>query len=106
KLSTAGFAAGLPFAFREVWEAMYFHKVLGFEDVIRAEAAEFGVYYTTDKVYPTEMVLKKPIETFEDFQGLKIRSSGALQVFLTGCMDGAHWGAAQGSRSTGLHEVA
>lgn len=126
KLSTAGFAAGLPFAFREVWEAMYFHKVLGFEDVIRAEAAEFGVYYTTDKVYPTEMVLKKPIETFEDFQGLKIRSSGALQVFLTeagaaasyvpgpelypalatGVMDGAHWGAAQGAQSMGLHEVA
>lgn len=126
KLTTAGFAAGLPFAFREPWQAMYFHKVLGFEEVIREEAAQFGVYYSTDKVYPTEMVLKNPVKSYEEFTQLKIRSSGALQVFLTeagaaasyvpgpelypalatGVMDGAHWGAAQGAKSMGLYEVA
>lgn len=126
KVSTAGIASGLPFAFRDVWEAAFFHKNLGFEQMIRDEAAEYGVYYSTDKVYPTEMVVKKPIQSMDDFTGLKIRSSGALQEFLTeagaaasylpgpelypalatGVVDGAHWGAAQGAKSMGLYEVA
>ncbi|MEX0759669.1 MAG: TRAP transporter substrate-binding protein DctP [Tistlia sp.] len=126
KVSTAGIASGLPFAFREVWEAAYFHKSLGLEQMLREEAAEYGVYYSTDKVYPTEMVVKRQIETMSDFRSLKIRSSGALQEFLTeagaaasyvsgpelypalatGVVDGAHWGAAQGASSMGLYEVA
>ena len=126
KMTLAGIASGLPFAFREVWEAAYFHQQMGFEDMLRDEAAKHGVYYSTDKVYPTEMVLKKPVNNLEDFQGLKIRSSGILQRFLTeagaagtalpgpevysalasGVVDGAHWGAAQGAKSTGLYEVA
>ena len=100
----------------------HFHKSLGFEDMLREEAAEEGVYWSTDKVYPTEMVVDRPIESMEDFEGLKIRSSGALQTFLTeagasasyipggelytalssGVVDGAHWGAAQGAASMGL----
>ena len=83
KMSLAGIASGLPFAFRNVWEAAYFHKNMGFEDMLREEAAEEGVYWSTDKVYPTEMVVDRPIESMEDFEGLKIRSSGALQTFLT-----------------------
>lgn len=126
KMTLAGIASGLPFAFREVWEAAYFHQQMGFEDMLRTEAAKHGVYYSTDKVYPTEMVLKKPVNSMEDFKGLKIRSSGILQRFLTeagaagtalpgpevysalasGVVDGAHWGAAQGAKSTGLYEVA
>src|SRR5690554_5710952 len=126
KVSTAGIASGLPFAFRNVWEAAYFHKHLGFEDMIRAEVANFGVYYSTDKVYPTEMAVKTPIKTIEDFEKLKIRSSGALQQLLTkagadasyvpgpelysalrtGVVTGAHWGAVQGAASMGLYEVA
>lgn len=126
KMSLAGIASGLPFAFREVWEAAYFHQVLGFEEMLREEAAEHGVYWATDKVYPTEMVVKEPIESWEDFTSLKIRSSGALQKFLdeagastsylpgselypaldTGVVDGAHWGAAQGAASMSLYEVA
>ena len=31
KISLAGIASGLPFAFRNVWEAAYFHQNLGFE---------------------------------------------------------------------------
>lgn len=126
KVSLAGIASGLPFAFRNVWEAAYFHKNMGFEQMLRDEAAEHGVYWATDKVYPTEMVVKKPIKTVEDFTSLKIRSSGALQSFLTeagaaasyipgselysaldsGIVDGAHWGASQGAYSMGLYEVA
>ena len=126
KVEVAGIASGLPFAFREPWEAAYFHRNLGLEEALREGAAEHGVYYSTDKVYPTEMVVTEPIETMEDFEGLKIRSSGALQEFLTaagaaasyvsgpelypalatGVMDGAHWGAAQGAASMGLYEVA
>lgn len=126
KISLAGIASGLPFAFRNVWEAAYFHQNMGFEQMLRDEAAEHGVYWATDKVYPTEMVVKEPIENLADFTSLKIRSSGALQNFLTeagaaasyipgselysaldsGIVDGAHWGAAQGAYSMGLYEVA
>lgn len=126
KVSLAGIASGLPFAFRNVWEAAYFHQGMGFEQMLRDEAAEHGVYWATDKVYPTEMVIKKPINNWADFTSLKIRSSGALQKFLTdagaaasyvpgselysaldsGIVDGAHWGAAQGAASMALYEVA
>ncbi|MAM00592.1 MAG: twin-arginine translocation pathway signal protein [Alteromonadaceae bacterium] len=126
KISLAGIASGLPFAFRNVWEAAYFHKGLGFEDMLREEAAKHNVYWSTDKVYPTEMVVKNPINSWEDFTSLKIRSSGALQKFLddagastsylpgselypaldSGVVDGAHWGAAQGAASMSLYEVA
>ena len=126
KMSLAGIASGLPFAFRNVWEAAYFHKNIGFEAMLQKEAAVHGVYYSTDKVYPTEMVIKTPINNVADFNKLKIRSSGVLQKFLTeagaaasylpgselytalssGVVDGAHWGAAQGANSMSLYEVA
>jgi TRAP-type C4-dicarboxylate transport system substrate-binding protein len=126
QVSLAGIAAGLPFAFRNVWEAAYFHQHMGFEQMLRDEVAKYGVAYFTDKVYPTEMVVKNPINSLQDFQKLKIRSSGTLQVFLTdagaaasyvagpelytalaqGVVDGAHWGAAQGAYSMSLYEVA
>lgn len=125
-ITTAGIASGLPFAFRNVWETAYFHKHLGFEDMIREEVAAHGVYYSTDKVYPTEIVSKIPVNSLEDFRKLKIRSSGALQRFLTeagagasylagpelypalstGVVNAAHWGAVQGAYSMGLYEVA
>ena len=126
RISLAGIASGLPFAFRNVWEAAYFHQAMGFEEMLRAEAAEHNVYWATDKVYPTEMVIKRPVNSMADFKGLKIRSSGSLQSFLTdagaaasyipggelysaldaGIVDGAHWGASQGADSMALYEVA
>lgn len=126
KVSLAGIASGLPFAFRNVWEVAYFHKNMGFEQMLRDEADEHGVYWSTEKIFPTEMVVKKPIKTWEDFTSLKIRSSGVLQKFLTeagasasyvpgsemysaldsGVVDGAHWGAVQGAASMSLYEVA
>jgi TRAP-type C4-dicarboxylate transport system substrate-binding protein len=124
--TTAGIANGLPNAFQNTWEAAYFFKHLGFEDVIREEVAEHGVFYSTDKVYPTEMVLTRKVESIDDFRALNVRSSGTLQTFLTdagaaatmvpgpelyqalssGVVDGAHWGAVQGALSMSLYEVA
>lgn len=126
RMTLAGIASGLPFAFRNTWEAAYFHMILGFEDMLKEEAAQHGVYWATDKVYATEMVVKNPINSLADFRRLKIRSSGALQRFLTeagaaasfipggelytaldsGIVDGAHWGAVQGAYSMALYEVA
>ena len=125
QIQVAGIAAGLPFAFKNVWEAAYFHKWIGFEKMIQEETAAHGVFYSTDKVYPTELVLKKSVTSLNDFKGLKIRSSGVLQIFLTslgaaasylpgaevypslasGVIDGAHWGAAQGAYSMKLYDV-
>ena len=125
EIPVAGVASGLPYAFKNVWEVAYFHKWMGLEKMLREQAAEHGVYWSTDKVYPTELVLTKPVTTREDFKGLKLRSSGILQKFLTklgaaasylpgsevypalssGVVDGAHWGAAQGAYSMNLYEV-
>lgn len=126
RVSLAGIAFGLPGAFQEPWEAAYYFKNMGFEDMMREEVGGYGVFYFTEKVYPTEMVVSQPIESLQDFEGLNIRSSGTLQTFLTqsgaaasmipgeelytalatGVVDGAHWGAAQGAMSMGLYEVA
>lgn len=126
EVSTAGIAFGLPGAFENVWEAAYYFKHVGFEDLIREEVAEYGVYYSTDKVYPTEMVLAEPVDSLDEFKALSIRSSGTLQRYLTeagaaasmipgeelyqalstGVVDGAHWGAVQGAMSMSLYEIA
>jgi TRAP-type mannitol/chloroaromatic compound transport system substrate-binding protein len=118
-------ASGLPMNFDNPWECAYFHKVMGFDDMVQKAFAKHGLYYAPDKVYPTELSLKKPVRKFEDFKGLKLRSSGILQVYLTsigaagmmipgseiyaaltsGVVDGAHWGAVQGSDSMGFYEV-
>jgi TRAP-type mannitol/chloroaromatic compound transport system substrate-binding protein len=79
----------------------------------------------SDKVYPTEIVVSKKIESAADFQGLKLRSSGTMLDYLkaagaapqyipgselyqslsSGVVDGAHWGAAIGAKSMSLWEV-
>jgi TRAP-type C4-dicarboxylate transport system substrate-binding protein len=117
--------SGLPLNFSDVWEAVYFWQWLGFEQMVKDEFAKHGLLYYTDKLYPTELSLKKPVRKFEDFKGLKLRSSGILQTFLTsigaaasyvpggeiytalasGVMDGAHWGAVQGSMSMKFYEI-
>jgi len=125
-IPTAGLAFSVPGAFQNVWEAQYFWTHLGFESLIREEAAEHGIQYFTDKLYPTEMVLKKRVDSMDDFDSLKIRSAGLLQSFVsevgaaatyvpgpeiyqalsTGVVDGAHWGAAQEANALSLYEVA
>jgi len=117
--------SGLPLNFSEVWEAVYFYQWLGFEQMVKDAFDKQGLMYFTDKLYPTELSLKKPVRSFEDFKGLKLRSSGVLQKYLTsigaaasyipggevytalasGVIDGAHWGAVQGSMSMKFYEV-
>jgi len=125
KMPVMAFGAGLPFSFQNVWEGQYFHKYLGLEDILQKASERFGVYYFTDRVYVTELALKKPVNTFEDFKGLKLRSSGILQKMFTaigaaasylpgpeiypalasGVVDGAHWGAVQGAYKMGFYDL-
>lgn len=124
--STAGFALGIPGTTRQSWEFEHLLKNLGVEEIFASELAEQGVFYASEKVYPTEIVVSKPINTAADFAGLKLRSSGTLLTFLesagaaptyvagpelyqalsSGVVDGAHWGAAIGAQSMSLWEVA
>lgn len=118
--------AGLPLNFAEVWEGVYFHQWLGFEKMVRdIFREEHGMLFFTDKIYTTELSLKKPVRSFDDFKGLKLRSSGIMQRYLTsigaaaqmipggdvyaalasGMMEGAHWGAVQGSSSMKFYEI-
>lgn len=126
QLPTAGLAFALPGAFEDIWEALYFWKHLGFEELVMEEAMAQGIHYYTDKLYPTEMVVKRPIESAEQFRGMRIRGAGLLQKFLsevgasttfipgpeiyhavsTGVVDGAHWGASQEANALSLYEVA
>lgn len=121
----AAIASGLPMNFTNVWECSYYHQWMGFEKMMREACAKHGVFYSTDKVYPTELVSKKPIRSMADFKGLKIRSSGVLQQYLTsigaaasylpggevyaalasGVVDAAHWGAIQGADSMKFYDV-
>lgn len=123
----AGIAFGLPSTFHDVWEAAHFFFNIGFEAAFREDLLDkHGVYWATTVFFPTELVVKKPINSLEDFRGLKIRSSGTLQQFLTetgastsmipgeeiyqalatGVVDGAHWGAVAGATGLNLYEVA
>lgn len=119
-------AANCPMTFREPWEGLYFHFVLGFEDMMKEAHAKHNILYYTEKIYPTALISKKPIRRIEDFKGLKVRSSGAIADFLknlgaatslipgaeiylalqTGVVDGAHWGAAGGALTMKFCEVA
>ena len=119
-------ASGLPFNHMNAWEAMYYYRMMGFEDMMRKEVAKHGIYYSSDKVYGTQLASKKPIRSMEDFKGLKLRSSGILQIYLSsigaaasylpggelysalgsGVIEGAHWGNILGNESMKLYELA
>ncbi len=122
----AAVSGNCPMTFREPWEGLYFHFVLGFEDMLKEAHLKHNLLYYTEKIYPTAMIGRKPINKIEDFKGYKIRSSGAIADMLrnlgasptlihgpelylslqTGVVDGAHWGAAQGALTMKLCEVA
>lgn len=118
-------ANGLPMAFNHPWEAIHFHRWMGFEAIIQAEVAKHGMYWSTDKANATELATKEKITSADDFKGLKLRSSGLWQNYLkelgaaasyipaseiyaalaTGVVGGLHYGAAQGQSSMKLYEL-
>jgi TRAP-type mannitol/chloroaromatic compound transport system substrate-binding protein len=124
--STAGLALGVPGTLREPWEFAHYLKNMGFEDMFNEDLAQHGVLAKAEKIYPTELVVSKEINSIEDFSSLKLRSSGSYLKYLeaagaapqyiagpelyqslaSGVVDGAHWGAAQGAKSMSLWEVA
>lgn len=122
----AAVSGNCPMTFRDPWEGLYFHFVLGFEDMLKEAHAKFNMLYYTEKIYPTAMIGKRPIRKIEDLKGYKIRSSGAIADMLkelgaatslipgeelylalqTGVVEGAHWGAAGGALTMKLCEPA
>ncbi|MFC1885963.1 TRAP transporter substrate-binding protein DctP, partial [Thermodesulfobacteriota bacterium] len=126
KVPLAAIAYGLPFSFKKYNEVVYFHRILGFDKMIRDACGKFGVYYSNMTIHPAELALRRPVRTFEDFKGLKLRSAGSSQLFLSACgaaasylpgpeiypalatgvVEGAHWGGTQGADSMGFWDVA
>ena len=122
----AAVAGNCPMTFREAKEGLDFHFKMGFEEMLKTAHAKYNFLYYTEKVYPTAMIGKRPINKIEDFKGYKIRSSGAIADMLrdlgaatslipgeelylalqTGVVDGAHWGAAGGALGMKFCEVA
>jgi TRAP-type mannitol/chloroaromatic compound transport system substrate-binding protein len=126
QIPIAAVAANCPMTFRTAKEGLNFHFKLGFEKMLKDAHIKHNLLYYTEKIYPTAMIGKKPINKIEDFKGYKVRSSGAIADMLkdlgaspvlipgeelylslqTGVIDGAHWGAAGGALTMKLCEVA
>ncbi len=122
----AGLCLGVPGTFRNPWEFQYYLKNMGAEAMFNEELAFHGIVSRAEKVYPTELVTSKEINSADDFSALKLRSSGSYLKYLesagaapqyiagpelyqsvaSGVVDGAHWGATQGAKSMSLWEVA
>lgn len=121
-----GIFYGVPGTLRETWEMMQLTKNLGIEKMVNDELRPKGVVMKAEKAYPTEVVLRKKVESAADLGSLKIRSTGTMLEYLaaagaspqqiagpeiyqaisTGVVDGAHWGAAIGALSMKFWEVA
>jgi TRAP-type C4-dicarboxylate transport system substrate-binding protein len=125
QLPVVGLAHGLPYSFKDSAQAAHFIKKLGYEKMVQDSMIKrHGVLFYVDRAYPTELVTKKPIQSYDDFKGMKLRSAGVLQKFLTaagatatsipggevytslstGVIDGAHWGAAIGALGMNLYD--
>ena len=121
-----GIASGLPYSFQSLSQAAYFFKLYGYENMVREIMLDkHGIHMFIDRIYPHELVTKKPVKTYDDFKGLKVRSSGVLLKFFasigtaatyiggpelytslsTGLVEGAHWGAAMGANKMNLYDM-
>ena len=125
KLIPVSEVAGLPFAFRTIWEAEYFMYNGGLADMLKKGYAKHNVYHLPYESYPVGIMSKKPLKTVKDFKGIKIRAYGVMAEWLnqlgasttyipggelytalaTGVVDGAHWGDAGPMYMMKFHEV-
>ena len=125
KLIPVSEVAGLPFAFRNLWEAYDFMYNQGLAEALNKEYAKFNVYHLPYESYPVGIMSKKPIESAADFKGMKIRAYGVMAEWLTelgasttyipggelytalatGVVDGLHWGDAGPMYIMKFHEV-
>jgi len=125
KLIPVSEVAGLPFAFRNIWEAEYFMYHMGFADMLKKGYAKYNIYHLPYEAYPVGIMSKKPLKTVEDFKGAKIRGYGVMAEWLnqmgasttyisggelytalaTGVVEGTHWGDAGPMYIMKFHEV-
>lgn len=125
KLIPVSEVAGLPFAFRNIWEAEHFMYKLGLADILKREYAKHNVHHLPYEPYPVGIMSKKPIKTTADLKGMKMRAYGVMAEWLTelgasttyipggelytacatGVVDGLHWGDAGPMYIMKFHEV-
>lgn len=118
-------AQGLPFAFRNLYEARYFMYMGGFLEILRESYAKQNVYVIPHETYNIGLMTKMPLTKAEDFKGKKFRAYGTMAEWLgklgsttafipsaelytalaTGVVDGAHWGDAASMYSMKFQEV-
>lgn len=116
---------GLPFAFKDNMESIYFMYHKGFVELLRKAYKKQNIYVIPYESYNTGLMTKKPIRKAEDFKGLKLRAFGTMQKWLsnmgastvsisggelytslaTGVVEGAHWGDAFPMYEMKFHEV-
>jgi TRAP-type mannitol/chloroaromatic compound transport system substrate-binding protein len=116
-----------PGMFKNMLEIDVFFWELGFIDIMREAYAEHGVYFITPELSPGfTLMLREPIDSLEDLQGVKVRTVGALVDVLeevgvptvyipgeeiytglaTGVIDAATWGSISSCWDLKLYEVA
>lgn len=125
KLIPVSEIAGMPFSFKNISEAKDFMVNRGFGDLLKEGYAKFNVYHIPYETYPVGLMTNKPINTVEDFKGMKLRAYGVMAEWLTemgasttyipggelytalatGVVDGCHWGDAGPMYIMKFHEV-
>lgn len=118
---------GVPMAYGDSYEPYYFwyDKKYGFMKLLREAYRPHNVYPISIFTYQSGLMLRKPVNTLDDFKGLKVRIVGlqaklmkklgaqpvnlpAQEIYTalaTGVIDGAKWGAELGAYQMKLHEV-
>lgn len=126
KIPAAGHLNGHMGTWENYEEMEMFFYQMGALKIIQDAYAKFGIHQVGPISYGgLALYCKKPVETLDDFKGLKIRSTGtpakvfeklgAATVFLpggelyqglqTGVVDGAHWGGVEAGWGMNLQEV-
>ncbi len=125
KLVPVSEVAGLPFAFKNIYEAKYFMFDRGYSDLLKEGYAKHNVYHIPYEAYPVGLMTRKPVTKAEDLKGMKLRAYGVMAEWLTelgastmyipggelytalatGVVDGLHWGDAGPMYIMKFHEV-